>query len=340
MKHEHRSMPFYYDDSYLNERRISTWNNIEKFHYTFTPFFLLDNACNLNSNTNINAYLTYYNFTIYNVLKLHKQQKTLSLLRNLTANDSLVIFNEYKSLRQSSFTKFFMDYAVDTPLCFKNSNSIKRLNFEFPFLKFNNFLMWEGKREKTFIVFLRAFHILFKIDKLQLDKIVYNNWTLLYHFTNMTFCEPNKNMVTINCKININTCYEHFFYNKKKYFSEKHYFYNSLWKIIKTVVPLFAFSVYNVDKNIRKFSRSRANKYVFIWKYIPLYKRALKTLRLIAKDVKFNEGTVLEQRIANSLHTLKTNPTESFIWRINKFSHNYVFKNFKKTLLTTLRTTS
>jgi hypothetical protein len=79
---------------------------------------------------------------------------------------------------------------------------------------------------------------------------------------------------------------------------------------------------------------------VFVWKYIPLYKRNLLALKLASKEIKLNSAHTLYKRIIDSVDILKTRPRQSYVWRINQFSHNYVFKNYSKSLMRTLKTTS
>lgn len=320
--------------------KFSPWTGASKYNYIFEPFFWLNVKYDSISQLTTTSQLIQYKFNVFNMLK-HRRRRSISPFFIELIDNSENIFDEYRKLRKSSFTHFFSDYNVDSPLCFLGSNSIRRHNFEFPLLKFMNFLMTAGKREKVFISFLQTFHKIFEIIKRNL--ILFNDsnthWLSIYNLTNTVFFQSNTHKI-FKSNININTSYSHFFYNRKKYFSEKSYFTNLLWQIMKVIKPLFAFSVYSVDKNVRKFAKGRTNKYVFIWKYIPAYKRDLKILRLVAKDIKFNSGPTFSGRILNSLQSLRTDYKSNFVWQISKFSHNYVFKNLKKTLLINQRTTS
>jgi hypothetical protein len=62
-------------------------------------------------------------------------------------------------------------------------------------------------------------------------------------------------------------------------------------------------------------------------------------MRLIAKDIKFNQSRKFHDRIAKVLVTLLTQPNESFVWRAEQFANNFVLKMFKKKLLRTLKST-
>jgi hypothetical protein len=83
----------------------------------------------------------------------------------LSTIDATEIFDKYYELRKSSFISFFSEYRIDVPLCFYNSKSLRRLSFELPLLKFSNFLMFDGKKEKFFLIFLRAFQSFIKSTK-------------------------------------------------------------------------------------------------------------------------------------------------------------------------------
>jgi hypothetical protein len=105
-------------------------------------------------------------------------------------------------------------------------------------------------------------------------------------------------------------------------------------------LPIFSFFIYNVEKNVRKFSRNKSGKYLFIWKYIPAYKRFKVSLKLIAKRVKFYNYKTFEERVFNLLIDLHLNEKKNFLTKRKNFIYNYVFKNFKKTLMTNYRTIS
>ena len=63
-------------------------------------------------------------------------------------------------------------------------------------------------------------------------------------------------------------------------------------------------------------------------------------MRWIIKDVKFQQNKKLSNRLIKTFEDLLTTHEKSFAWKSKVFSHNYVFKNFKKSLMTSLRTTS
>ena len=83
----------------------------------------------------------------------------------------------------------------------------------------------------------------------------------------------------------------------------------------------------------------KSGKYVFVWKYVAYYKRIYIALRWIAKEIKFNQDRKISDRLIRTFVNMEKDIESSFAWKSKVFSHNYVFKNFKKTLMLTLKTT-
>jgi hypothetical protein len=113
-----------------------------------TSFF-----CNYN-NSNIFSYDNYNDF-----------KKMIPTSVNLNQND-FSFLTDYLYIRNSSFIKFFINNMIDVPICFKKSVSLKNHNFELPLLKFSNFLMKQGKKEKVVRLIFSSFRFFFKTLKL------------------------------------------------------------------------------------------------------------------------------------------------------------------------------
>jgi hypothetical protein len=131
--------------------------------------------------------------------------------------------------------------------------------------------------------------------------------------------------------------YNHIALNRTVAFSDEFRFKRFLSKLLRTVAPLFQCCVYNVAKNVRKFSRGKSGRYVFAWRYVPRYKRTNVAMRLLSKDIRFNTSRKLFERITKTLLILLNQPTESFIFKAEHFTNIFIFKMFKKTLLRTLK---
>jgi hypothetical protein len=122
--------------------------------------------------------------------------------------------------------------------------------------------------------------------------------------------------------------------------SEAFFIKNYFLSRITPVVPLFSYFVNSVDKNVRKYSRGKSGKYSFVWRYIPSYKRTYLTFRWVLKDIRFSTSKTFDERLVNSFFSLTNEPEKSFAWKSKNYTYAYIFKNFRKTLMQNLRTTS
>ena len=101
---------------------------------------------------------------------------------------------------------------------------------------------------------------------------------------------------------------------------------------------LFSFYIYKVDKQIYKNSRGKSGKYTFVWKYLAPYKRNLLILHWLTKEVRITSGKTLLNRLSHVLTNFIFNTKNTWIWKIKKFSLNYVYFNLRRTLGETYRT--
>lgn len=272
---------------------------------------------------------------------------------SFSSDNNQTLINSFKFLRKSSFISFFIKNLIDVPKCFKKVKSLKRLNYELPLLKLLNFLMRDGKKEQLQVFFFKALASLYSKTHFQKDNTALNktpltlvfskinyNWTKLYLTLATLFEFPNQKRfagLLANHVRKFPLSFKNFltFYGKSVNYGC--YVKNTLLEKLIFILPVFSFFMHNVDKNVKKYSRGKAGKYSFVWKYIAAYRRAHLTLRLIAKDVKFASGRKLQERIKNALSLVFLDPRKSFAWRTKTFSYNYVFKNYRKTLMKTLK---
>lgn len=272
---------------------------------------------------------------------------TKELLPNNFINlnpDSNFLIN-FLYLRNSSFINFFINNLIDVPICFKKSKSLKTKNLELPLFKICNFLMKQGKKEKTInVVFKSLKYYILSIKNINTSSNFKKlSWLNLYFFTMNTMFYYNFKKFTKKDYIpqtNISLAYNNLFNNEKKYFNISMFSKNFLYILLSKITPVFNYFIYSVDKNIRKYSRGRSGKYTFIWKYIAPYKRTQFAMKLIIKDIKFNQNQKFKERLLKVFDILMVQPNKSFAWKSKIFSHNYVFKNFRKSLMSSLRTTS
>lgn len=239
---------------------------------------------------------------------------------------------------------------IDVPVCFKKSPSLKRRIFELPLLKFSNYLMKKGNREQTFRLLFGSFLDLFnqlKFDKFNADLMI-KSWNNLYFLLNTDFWGKTLNRNDAysdgihfhNDSLFLPVLFDNFFTHDWKLIDNSFYIKNYLSSKLGQILPIFSYFIYSVDKNIKKYSRGKSGKYVFIWKYIAPYKRFNLAMKWIAKEIKFSSDKQVKDRIVSTLKTLIFDSKNSFAWKSKVFSHNYVFRNLRKTLMSTLKTSS
>lgn len=324
--------------------KLPHWYYMYRFNYDNSNFyFLVNNFFQLNSNFN-SFFLNYSNSSLTSYDDLKDYKKLFPSAQEYSSHD-ISFLNDYLYIRNSSFINFFLNNMIDVPICFKKSNSLKTKNFELPLLKFSNFLMWEGKREKIVRILFnsfRSFFSFFKFNKLK-NSNDFTSWFSLYTLTNSF----NFNFFT-NSNFKFNYNFENpvpLNYSNNLTISEKtlnftFFLKNYLYFLLSKISPIFSYFIYSVDKNIRKYSRGKSGKYTFIWKFVAPYKRIKLSTRLIVKDIKFYQSKKFEDRLVKTFENLYFSPEKSFSWKSKIFSHNYVFKNFRKSLMSSLRTTS
>lgn len=251
------------------------------------------------------------------------------------------IFYDYSYIRRSSFIDFFDRRDIDVPKSFVGIYSLRRPSAELLLLKLANLLMRAGKKEKVFKLLSQTFYR-FR-DSLSTSfmpgKINFARWRHIYLFHSNFFLNDNHPLYFLHANFQRGR-YEQFYLRNLKFGPYDYTIEKLFLKTIFILQPLFYFSVFNIDKNIKKITKKKGSKYVFVWKYVPLYKRKLTTLKLLIKDIKFNTGDKISIKFLNSLKTFNSKPKDSFAFKLNHFTNSYVLKNMKKSLLKTLKSSS
>jgi hypothetical protein len=175
---------------------------------------------------------------------------------------------------------------------------------------------------------------------LQLNTAPFLKFTELFTFLNYTVNHKNHLCSSILTKTGTLPIYGHGWGLNKIEPQTKWSFKTLLIKQLNTFNPLFNFYIEKVDKAIIKNSRNKTDKLKLIWKFVPIYKRLYVTMTWLLKDLKFQKSKRFEVRLLKVLELLFITPHLSFIFKLKNFIHFYVFKNFKQTLLQTLRSTS
>lgn len=256
-------------------------------------------------------------------------------------DEQISFIPNYRLKQKSSISNFFSNNSIDIPRCFNNSYSLYKPIYETPHLKFLNILMRHGNKEKIFTTILRIFVTKnLHPTRYQTNISNYGAWLTL---------SPILASVLISNNISSSS----FKFNK--------WCLNSLRQTIQAdsiaskqpltmsaflteqlggYKPTFMFKVQKVDKSTRKHSRGKSGKYVILWKYVPVYKRLYVVLRWLIQDMTFQKARKFELKFWQALNLVNNSSKNSLIIKFRNFNHNFVFKNFKKTLLQNLNTVS
>jgi len=342
-----RKIPIFYsyDEKTDESKVLSHWENISQSNFNSSNF-LFDASHHLkfygNSIFVYEDYKFFTNIRYYENFYLKAENFLPSLKENFFIDET--IFENYLVLRQSSFIGFFINNLIDVPICFKKSKSLKTKNFEFIFLKFTNLLMWDGKKEKIIRILLNAFFFFFY--KLQQEKLKTQTWSFswfeFFLFTNETIKILNKNDRREFClEEPSDVCdlpYNNFFFKNEKMFENVFFIKNFINDKLSQLTPLFTYYIYNVDKNIRKYTRGKSGKYVFVWKYVAPYKRKFLMFRWFLKDIKFDDNREFPKRLIKMFEKLTFNLKGTYAWRAKNYTYTFIFKNFRKTFMSSLKT--
>ena len=90
----------------------------------------------------------FYEDRFFPCIALQKQTD----LKNLLLDDygTHESIDDFFFLKNRTFASFFRESNVDVPRCFNNTKSVRRSINELHLLKFNNYLMRDGKRAQSF----------------------------------------------------------------------------------------------------------------------------------------------------------------------------------------------
>lgn len=247
--------------------------------------------------------------------------------------------DHFEYLRQSDFNSFFAKSAVDTPRCLLNTWSSRRNINKHLLLKLSNYITRNGNRQRILNSLLLATSLSYSKHLTYLaSSTPYINWKCI--FTIISSSHYQTKYASFPSSINYLNLYN-FSYNS---LGKEHNNFLDMRNVVLTNInninPIYSFYVYKVDKAIYKNSRGKSGKYTFIWKYLPPYKRRQLALSWIAKEIKMQQGRNLNDRINATIDSIAFNPSSLFINKVQAFSTNYVYRNARKSLCETYRTTT
>jgi len=282
----------------------------------------------------------------YNLLKLQmtKQHYTLTsdlFMLNTSLDEDIAcnpthVAQKYLFFRKSSITSFFSTNLIDMPICFKKSKSLYNTTFEIPLFKFLNLLMRRGQRTQSLKFVTKSFDTLFLNLYLKYSTSLLN-WSFIFRtfYTASLLSQPSSTYFINNAELTLGQKTE--LHIKDYTFYPQTVIFQKFLLLLDQYFPVFSFFVRRVNKDLRKNSRGKSGKYMVVWKYVPSYKRLYITMRWFLKDLKFQKPSTLEARLFQILESLFLTPELSFLFKVRQFTHRYVFKHFKKTLLRSLK---
>jgi hypothetical protein len=199
--------------------------------------------------------------------------------------------------------------------------------------------MRKGKRTKTLDVLLYSITSSYnKTLTTFSSKQIYLDWKTIFILIGTSYYKSS--YTQFPSTINFNNKYNFNYNMLGKEHNNSMDMRNVVLTNINSVNPIFSFYMYKVDKAIYKNSRGRSGKYTFIWKYLAPYKRRQLVLAWIAKEIKMQQGRTLDDRVSSIVNNICFNPSSLFINKVQSFSTNYVYRNARKSLCETYRTTT
>lgn len=304
----------YHFDSQL-EYQACVWNNCPS-HYPDDEFF---------------------QFKLKNCFSLTHQIKANNILSE--KNQFIDLQNDFSHLSNATFINFFRLANVDIPRCFKRTKNMRRSTNELELLKLSNYLMRHGKRAKTLKTLLTAIHE----SHSDYSKLFFNDYKDFFDWRK-TFLTLNylsfqsKNYTKFNPTLFEFDSYGHQITNISMRPNFKLHFSSVLTSNIYKMLPVFSFYIYKVDKKIFKNTRGKSGKFTFLWKYVSQFKRRFLVMHWLMKEMRIKPGRSLQDRVNNIIKTLVFTPKKTWMWKVKKFSHNYVYYNCRKSLAETYRT--
>lgn len=290
--------------------------------------------------TNLN-----YSLIDYQSNSLFYKQRFTYLLKSDLVNSISIDTNTYNTeldkdsvfsfVQTVPFTTFFKSNSIDVPKCFSKSYSLTRQQNKTQILKLVNYIMVHGNKQKplnTLMSVLDSFNFNINNPMTQLS------WKSIFVFFtyNLTHERPKNSFFIKNPDQGDD---ESLFYGLSD-FTTKNTYNNFLFKKLKQLEPIFLFYIYKVDKSIFKNSRGRSGKFTFIWKYITPYKRSLIIYHWLVKELKIVNKKTLEDRLNFLIRQVIFDRNNTWIYKIRKFSYNYVYYNCRYTLARNYRTTT
>ena len=311
-------------------------------------FFVKNNEHHLERHyeieTNKNYFLQYmfvseefYEERFFHCLKIEESNDLKNFILDEYGNHEA--YDNFQFLKEKTFTSFFRESEVDVPRCFKKTLSVRKSLNEVDLLKFNNYLMRNGKRLNSYKHFLKALRTQYEKISHTDSRILKSNFSWKNVFLTLNFGTQNKTKFLLFTLIRDEiSSYNHIINGVTKRITPEWNFNKWLFMNTQNLLPIFSFYIYKVDKKIFKNTRGKSGKFTFIWKYVSSFKRIHLVMHWLMKELKLKAGKTLNERLESLINTIVYSPKTTWIYKVKRFSHNYVYRNSRKTLAENYRT--
>ena len=231
------------------------------------------------------------------------------------------LYSWFKFLTFTPLILFFQTLKINIPQLFSKVYSYKRIVNQNSIISFLKLFIRKGKTFKITLILIKTlstFITFFFKKKTSLEFIFFTQLFLIY-FNPL-------NLIEIK--------------SAKKWEPLSGFIKTFISSFLLKYKLIYALSVQKISKQIRKFSRGKSGKYSYIWKYLPVYKRKKYLWQLFFKTLALQSAQNVSKRFNDLLHSFFFQFSNNWFFKMRQFILNYVFLNFKNSLLLTLRSTS
>lgn len=233
-------------------------------------------------------------------------------LKNLNNPLSPSLRVDFQYLTFNLFNLFFTSAGVEIPKPIIKLKTLYSSTNQVNTYKFTNYLSRHGNFMKSLTQLNSAWNMYINVF---VSKINFaHKWLVVSFLLNnlnlWTFFTAQKNNTNLTLK-------------------------NTLTDFLKDSQPLFTLYTYKINKAIYKNTRGKSGKFMFVWKYVPVYKRLFIVSSWLLKELRVLPYRKLGIRLTKLLFNVVRTPTQTWNHRIKTFSHNYVYRSCRKTLAMT-----
>jgi len=213
----------------------------------------------------------------------------------------------FRYLTFNLFKMFFTNSKVDIPKVFLNFKALVRTSNQVNVFKFTNYLMSNGNFLKSLIQLNKSWDYLVKPHLYNSDLLKW--YSVLNQLSSSSVPIP---------KSPVDTSLNFFITN-----------------FIRKAQPIFCLYMYKISKNIYKNTRGKSGKFMFLWKYVPTYKRLFVVMSWLMRELRVMSQRKLSLRLLQLVTNMSQSPLNTWVHRVKLFSYNYVYRGCKKTLAST-----